>query len=116
MSAIEAREAKARAFFMQFLVPAAERLSRAGRSFLPRRPDASAATYYTVRDKRAMNRADFEVRAAERPEDVALALTALWAGDPDLSALVAPLARLMPDLVPAEGEKGDVSPFVYVMF
>lgn len=107
-----------RDLFDSHLVPAAERLRKAGESAFPVGADASRDSYYTIRGQTTMMPVDFEASAPGSLDDLAPALARLWdqQGAPELAALGPGLTRLARALYLAEEPSDELSPFVYVMF
>jgi hypothetical protein len=103
-------------FFKVEFGGAAAALSRRGITLLRPGPDGNATTYYVLRRKTVMSRADFQLDL-EDPSAVTDFLGRLWAGDESviLTQLARKVLALAPHYVSVE-ETEDVSPFIYVMF
>jgi hypothetical protein len=112
------KDRSAAAFFREALVPVALAERERGPEFFALRPEASAESYYAEPTKRSMAPEDFELRAADSVEDFVRELAALWAseGREGLAALAPRLAALAAEVREDEEQRGDVSPFMYVMF
>jgi hypothetical protein len=104
------------AFFEQEFVTAAQRLAERSVRLLESAPNNGCATYYTPRQKRTMEPADFEWDLGN-VEEVKQALRELWNGSEAdvLSDLSDRILALAPRYASVE-EVEEVSPFIYVMF
>ena len=104
-------------FFHDVLVPLAAAARREGKSFFPLGTDPQAESYYVEPLRRVMTRADFELSAAESPEDFVRELATLWTAEGYVE--LAALASQLLDLVVPEAEQeeeAEVSPFIYAMY
>ena len=93
------------AVFDAHVVPAAEARCARGASGVPLGPDPAASSYFVTRTRRSLARADFEWPAVSRAAELRDRLRAIWAGDPELLALIEPLLSLvrMPKAEAAQG-------------
>ncbi len=98
-------------FWEQRLVPAAEKLRARGVRFFELAPDPAVASYYTAPN------AD-EIFFTIEPEQCEAQLGEMWRQQdlPELAALSGALVALAGPLAPKEDDRGDISPFIYVMF
>jgi hypothetical protein len=112
------KDQRAAEFFREVLTPAALRERAGGREFFALRPEAAAESYFVEPTRRAMAKADFELRAAESVAEFIGELAALWAaeGRDDLAAMCGRLGELAAEFGGGEKQGEDVSPFMYVMF
>lgn len=97
--------ASAGAVFDAHVVPAAEARRARGVAGVSLGPDTAASSYFVTRERRSLTRADFEWPAVSSAEDLRGRLSALWARDPELLALIEPLLSLvrMPKAEAAQG-------------
>ena len=97
--------ADAGAVFDAHVVPAAEARRARGVSGVPLGPDPAAPSYFVTRTRRSLARANFEWPAVSSAAELRDRLRALWAGDPELLALIEPLLSLvrMPKAEAAQG-------------
>lgn len=111
-------DAAVKSFFDGELMPLAAKMKAGGHSFLEVKHDAKAATYYLPRDKRTMERADFEALAELAPDSLSRMLAAFWKTRKDdaLVPLAGPIAKLANTLHATQRPDEDVSPFVYMMY
>jgi len=107
-----------RTFFLQQLVPLADRMKAGGTEFLVSTQDPNAATYYVTREKRTMSRSDFEWGGCPSVEAFPAQLAELWRaqGYEELAALAPTLGKFAAALHTEESQDEDVSPFIYVMY
>ena len=106
-------------FFDEVIKPLAERARAEGKSFFPLGPDPEASTYFMEAPRRSMRPEDFELRAAESPEQFVAELASLWTheGNDELAAMAPRLAELASAMAAQEQpEAEDLSPFIYAMF
>ena len=103
--------ADAGAVFDAHVVPAAEARRARGVPGIPLGPDPAASSYFVTRERRSLTRADFEWPAVSSAAELRDRLRALWAGDPELLALIEPLLSLvrMPKAEAARGGAGEGS-------
>jgi hypothetical protein len=103
--------ARARRFFEEHLLPAAERLRARGVRFFPLGPTDEEASWYAGPPEIG----DFMELEAEGIEQT---LRSLWASQdlPELEALTPHLLELARSLEVRDQEESEVSPFVYVMY
>ena len=108
--------ASAGAVFDAHVVPAAEARRRRGAPGVPLGPDPTAPSYFVTRERRSLTRADFEWPAVSSAAELRDRLSALWADDPELLALIEPLLSLVriPKAQAAQG--GDVPDHIYPMY
>ncbi len=108
--------ADAGAVFDAHVVPVAEARRARGVPSIPLGPDPAAPSYFVTRERRSLTRADFEWPAVSSAAELRDRLRALWAGDPELLALIEPLLSLvrMPKAEAAQG--GDVPDHIYPMY
>lgn len=107
------------AFFDEMIKPLAERARAEGKSFFPLGPDPQAPTYFVEPQRKVMRPDDFELRAAESPEQFVEELAALWMyeGNGELAAMVPRLAELASAMAAQEQpDAEDLPPFIYAMF
>jgi len=111
-------DAAVRAFFDGELMPLAAKSKAAGHNFLDVKQNPRAASYYVQRDKRTMDRADFETLADLTPESLPRVLTAFWKQRKTdaLLSLVPSITKLAAALHATQRQDEDVSPFVYMMY
>lgn len=104
------------AVFDALVVPAAEARRARRATAIPLGPDAAAASYFVTRERRTLARADFEWPGVSTVEELRGRLLALWAGDPELLALIEPLLSLV--RVPKAGAApaSDVPDHIYPMY
>ena len=106
-------------FFEDVIVPLAERVRAAGKSYFPRGPEPELETYFVEPTRKVMTPADFELRATESTEAFLGELTALWRqeGHEELTGMIPRLGELAREIPqPNEAEQEDLSPFMYAMF
>lgn len=105
----DAKGARLAAFFETHLAPAAAALRARGVSALEPGPDATVESYWHVRTDpgNALVALDFEHLDA--------ALAELWASEPELAALAAPLVALAREVQDTH-QAAEVDAFVYQMF
>ncbi len=98
-------------FYIEKLIPLAEKHRASNRDFFPLKPDKNAESYYKDRndDGNYIHEVDYSDLEGELRE--------LWKGDLDeLGELAAPLVELARLLEEREETDADVSPFIYAMF
>jgi len=112
--------ALAAAFFDEVLVPLAEGRRAAGAApYFPRRPEASATTYFSRPALRTMQASSFELPGGGTAEGLLDALAHHWQarGEPELAALVPHLRELARALAEASAEHdGTVDVLCYTLF
>lgn len=81
-------------------------------------PDEDSDTYYSVRAKTRMERADFEVSGLSSSADLAEALSRLWEAEglEALSSFAPRFAAAAQAYRAVEQDNDEVSPLIYVMF
>ena len=86
--------------------------------FFAIRPDPGASTYYRLREKKSVGKADFEWGSCESFDSLEKALTELWQtqGYPELVHLAPKLAKLAQALLVKEEQEEEVSHLIYAMF
>jgi hypothetical protein len=106
------KEQLLRGFYHDSLMPLADSARAKGIEFFPLGPDASAESYYLVRED-AGNYVH-EIDATDLTKE----LRELWAkGDfPELAQLAEPIVQLAETIKESEETPEDVSPFIYAMF
>ena len=111
MSSIDDKQKKLLTdFYEEHILPLAAHPETA--SLEPRRKD-DEESFYVVRAKTRLEKADFEVRLADE-EQVVETLERMWSGTP-MAAIPRPLMKLCKHFQKIE-EKAEVSQFVYEMF
>ncbi len=109
------------AVFDTHVVPAAGARRARGVPGIPLGPDPAASSCFVTRERRSLTRADFEWPAVSTADDLRERLRALWAGDPELLALIEPLLTLvrMPEAGGPQGgavEGSAVPDHIYPMY
>ena len=107
-----------RDFFDVELMPLAARFKAAGRPMFATAADNALTSYFNVRARTVMKRADFTLKGVESPEAFAQAMRDHWHRSefPEMVALGTTLGTLA-ELLRGEPENDEVvSPFMYVMF
>jgi len=107
-----------RNFFLDRLMPLADKRRGEGKVFFELKPDPRRETYYVARPKTTMEPNDFEISGLSSFEDFEAALRRLWTeqGCPELAELAPAVANLARMLYSREEPSEEVSPFIYVMF
>jgi hypothetical protein len=107
-----------RTFFATLMVPLADRLRREGAPLLTTGSDPKAASYYVVRTKRTMSKADFEWGGSTSATEFRDNLAQLWRdqGCDALAGLAPQFADFAERLRDIETENEEVSPFIYAMY
>ena len=97
--------ASAGAVFDAHVVPAAEARRARGVPGIPLGSEPAVSSYFVTRTRRSLARANFEWPAVSSAAELRDRLRALWAGDPELLALIEPLLSLvrMPKAEAAQG-------------
>jgi len=105
-------------FFDGELMPAAARLRGSEPGLFLSAVDAGLSSYYVLRSRRTMSKADFEVASCADGAEFAKRLSAHW--DACGCRALLPLAQSVGAIADAvrveEHDSADVSPFIYVMF
>ncbi|MDQ6830550.1 MAG: hypothetical protein M3081_16955 [Gemmatimonadota bacterium] len=113
------QEEMLRRFFHERLVPAAKAMRARGAAPLARVDNSAASmheklrTYYTSRSETTTRVAD---GASLDHSRLAGELRAMWAGAPELLALVDPLVELAAAMGRGDDGGGDVSTLIYAMY
>lgn len=108
------RDKLLRQFYMEQLLPAAERLRERNVQFFSLAPDREhpPATYFE--ERRDSTTASYVFELENLPSSSWL--RARWEEYPELLAIVEPLAELCRAMEQREEESGEVSPLIYAMF
>lgn len=104
--------------FRDVVIPLAEGLRQNGKSYFEMEPDPNAASYFVKPKRSVMEKADFELSGDASIESIMKAIFNYWidAEDSELCQLIPPLTQIAVSLRGEEGQKEEVSEFVYAMF
>ena len=105
-------------FFRTELLRISRQYRRESRELMAGSPDSQLASYYVVREKTKMTKADFENGSCASPDELASALSDMWdeQGFTELSSVAPQFAKLAERLKKSQLESDEVSPFIYVMY
>jgi hypothetical protein len=105
-------------FFDEVIVPLGDHVHAENGPLFPRRPDASAETYYTTTTRRTFAPRDVELPNLTDPEEVRIALERMWSasGRSELVPLAATFGAWVVALRQEGPESAEVSALVYVMY
>lgn len=107
--------------FDEVLLPIAQRMRDSGAQAFPMEPDVSWLSYYVRRRRATMTRADFTSASCVDLADLEARLAANWQalGRHELAghaARFAAAAGAAKELLAAEAQGAELSPYVYAMF
>jgi hypothetical protein len=116
MSSTEEAAKEIERVFDESVVSAAEALRARGVRYFEPAAAGEAASYFSTRTRRALDRDDFEWPVVSSPDELAARLRDLWAGQPEILGLVDAFVRLAkPPDASAESD-GSVSDLIYPMY